>query len=217
MAQSGLEFTVWDWFAKKEGKSGKDCSAVHATVSQSVSVWAFRKTSPRCSKWLAAISTRATNASSSRSSRVGILNRPVPCVKAGPIYCLQVDANSIYHLSDAEHLAQLDQYNLLLVEQPLEHDDIFDHAKLQPKLKSPICLDESIVSPAHARWAIEMNACNVINIKPSRIGGFGDAIKIHDMAQAARHSSLAWRHVGNRHRTHWQCRTGQPAQLHPAR
>ena len=71
------------------------------------------------------------------------------------------------------------------MEQPLAHDDIFDHAKLKPMLRSPLCLDESIVSPEHARWAIEMNACDIINIKPSRIGGLGDAIKIHDMAQAA--------------------------------
>jgi O-succinylbenzoate synthase len=104
---------------------------------------------------------------------------------AWPNILLQVDANSIYHLSDAEHLAKLDEFNLLLIEQPLAHDDIFDHAKLQGKVKSPICLDESIVSPEHARWALEMNACGVINIKPSRIGGLADAKRIHDMAQAA--------------------------------
>jgi O-succinylbenzoate synthase len=72
-----------------------------------------------------------------------------------------------------------------LIEQPLAHDDIFDHAKLRPKLRSPLCLDESIVSPDHARWAIELNACGVINIKPSRIGGLTDARRIHDQAQAA--------------------------------
>ncbi len=104
---------------------------------------------------------------------------------AHPDLLLQVDANSIYHLRDADHLAQLDQFNLLLIEQPLAHDDIFDHAKLQGKIKSPICLDESIVSPEHARWALEMKACGVINVKPSRIGGLADAKRIHDMAQAA--------------------------------
>ena len=104
---------------------------------------------------------------------------------AWPNLMLQVDANSIYHLSDADHLAKLDEFNLLLIEQPLPHDDIFDHAKLQSKVKSPICLDESIVSPDHARWALEMKACGVINIKPSRIGGLADAKRIHDLAQAA--------------------------------
>jgi O-succinylbenzoate synthase len=104
---------------------------------------------------------------------------------AWPDIKLQVDANSIYRLADADHLAQLDQFDLLLIEQPLAHDDIFDHAKIQPKLRTPLCLDESIVSPDHARWAIELKACRVINIKPSRIGGLADARRIHDQAQAA--------------------------------
>ncbi len=104
---------------------------------------------------------------------------------AWPNLKLQVDANSIYRLSDAAHLAELDAFDLLLVEQPLAHDDIFDHAKLKPQLRTPLCLDESIVSPDHARWAIEMQACDIINIKPSRIGGYADARRIHDMAQEA--------------------------------
>jgi O-succinylbenzoate synthase len=102
-----------------------------------------------------------------------------------PDLLLQVDANSIYRLSDAEHLKELDQFDLLLVEQPLDHDDIFDHAKLKPLIDSPLCLDESIVSPEHARWALEMDACDIINIKPGRIGGLADSKRIHDMAQAA--------------------------------
>jgi O-succinylbenzoate synthase len=102
-----------------------------------------------------------------------------------PDILLQVDANSIYHLSDADHLAALDEFGLLLIEQPLAHDDIFDHAKLQPRFKTPICLDESIVSPDHARWAIELKACGVINIKPSRIGGLADARHIHDLCMDA--------------------------------
>lgn len=98
---------------------------------------------------------------------------------------LQVDANSIYTLDQAPQLAKLDEFELLLIEQPLAHDDIIDHAKLQRQLRTPICLDESIVSPDHARWAIELRACGVINIKPSRVGGFTAARQIHDMAQAA--------------------------------
>ena len=105
--------------------------------------------------------------------------------EAWPELLLQVDANSIYHLADGPHLAELDAFGLLLIEQPLGHDDIMDHAKLKPALKTPLCLDESIVSPEHARWAIELNACDIINIKPSRIGGLADAKRIHDLAQAA--------------------------------
>ncbi len=77
------------------------------------------------------------------------------------------------------------KFNLLLNEQPLGHDDIFDHAKLKKLIQTPLCLDECIVSPDHARWAIELDACDIINIKPSRIGGLADSKDIHDMAQAA--------------------------------
>src|SRR5690606_15347737 len=98
---------------------------------------------------------------------------------------LQVDANSIYTLDQADQLAQLDAFDLLLIEQPLAHDDIIDHAKLQRRLQTPICLDESIVSPEHARWALELQACRVINIKPSRVGGLTAARRIHDMCAEA--------------------------------
>jgi O-succinylbenzoate synthase len=93
---------------------------------------------------------------------------------------LQVDGNSVYRLSDAEHLKGLDDLNLLLIEQPLGEDDLIDHAKLQPQLKTPVCLDESITSATHARWALELGACRVINIKPGRVSGLHEAIRIHD-------------------------------------
>ncbi|MEZ4611875.1 MAG: enolase C-terminal domain-like protein [Caldilineaceae bacterium] len=97
---------------------------------------------------------------------------------------LQVDANSIYRLEDGPHLAELDPFNLLLIEQPLGHDDIFDHAKLKPMLKSPSAWMRASSRPT-TRWAIEMDACDIINIKPGRIGGLADSKRIHDMAQAA--------------------------------
>ena len=96
---------------------------------------------------------------------------------------LQVDANSSYSLNDAEHLAALDEFKLLLIEQPLGYDDLYEHALLQKKIKTPICLDESIVSPLHAKSAIEMGACKIINIKPSRVGGLAAAKKIHDISE----------------------------------
>jgi O-succinylbenzoate synthase len=96
---------------------------------------------------------------------------------------LQVDANSIYSLKDAEHLKKLDDYSLLLIEQPLAHDDIYEHSKLQKLLRIPVCLDESIVSPEHARTAIELEACRIINIKACRVGGLIAAKKIHHLAQ----------------------------------
>jgi O-succinylbenzoate synthase len=94
---------------------------------------------------------------------------------------LSVDANAAYRLEDAPVFEQLDALNLMYIEQPLAYDDLFDHAKLQARLKTPLCLDESIVSPDHARQAIEIGACRVINIKLGRVGGHTQAKKIHDL------------------------------------
>ncbi|SIN89862.1 O-succinylbenzoate synthase [Singulisphaera sp. GP187] len=97
-----------------------------------------------------------------------------------PEIALQVDANSAYTLADIEHLKQLDAFNLLLIEQPLAHDDIIDHARLQAALRTPVCLDESIHSAEDARKALDLQACRVINIKVSRVGGLLEAKRIHD-------------------------------------
>lgn len=97
---------------------------------------------------------------------------------------LQVDANSAYTLADIDHLKSLDDFGLLLIEQPLAHDDIIDHARLQAVMNTPICLDESIHSVDDARKAIEMDACRVINIKVSRVGGLREAKRIHDYCYA---------------------------------
>lgn len=101
-----------------------------------------------------------------------------------PDVALQVDANSAYTLDDLETLKKLDDFDLLLIEQPLAHDDIIDHAKLQNALRTPVCLDESIHSAADARKAIELGACRVINIKVSRVGGLLEAKRIHDVCQS---------------------------------
>lgn len=97
---------------------------------------------------------------------------------------LQVDANSAYSLADLEVFQKLDEFNLVMIEQPLAHDDIVDHATLQKAVKTPVCLDESIESVEDARKAIEIGACRVINIKPPRVGGFWEAKKIHDLCQS---------------------------------
>jgi O-succinylbenzoate synthase len=101
--------------------------------------------------------------------------------KAFPEIKLQVDANSAYTIEDTKHLKMLDEFKLLLVEQPLGHDDVLDHAKLQKKLSTPICLDESIHTPDDARKALEVEACKVINIKPGRVRGFQRSKEIHDL------------------------------------
>jgi len=98
---------------------------------------------------------------------------------AHPTVQLMLDANSAYTLADADYLKQLDEFNLLMLEQPLGHNDIYEHSKLQPQLTTPICLDESIHSAADARLAIELGAARVINLKPSRVSGFTESLAIY--------------------------------------
>jgi O-succinylbenzoate synthase len=102
-----------------------------------------------------------------------------------PNILLMADANSAYTLADADRLKRLDEFNLMMIEQPLGHDEIIDHAKLQAQLRTPICLDECIRSAHQARQAIEMQAGRIINIKLGRVGGFAQAKCVHDIAQAA--------------------------------
>lgn len=106
---------------------------------------------------------------------------PVRAVRrAFPDLPLMVDANSSYTLKDLDRLTELDHYNLLMIEQPLGHRDFVDHATLQEKLTTPLCLDESITSFEAAKTAISMNSCRIIAIKHSRVGGLSEAIRIHD-------------------------------------
>jgi o-succinylbenzoate synthase len=97
-----------------------------------------------------------------------------------PDILLMADANSAYTLDDIDTLKKLDELNLMMIEQPLSHDDIFDHATLQSELATPICLDESIHSFEDARKAVELGSCKIINIKIGRVGGLTESKKIHD-------------------------------------
>jgi O-succinylbenzoate synthase len=96
---------------------------------------------------------------------------------------LSVDANAAYTLADAPLFEALDELDLVMIEQPLGHDDLVDHAKLQARLRTPICLDESIRHAHDAAAAIQLDACRVINIKPGRVGGLLEAKRVHDLAR----------------------------------
>jgi o-succinylbenzoate synthase len=102
---------------------------------------------------------------------------------AYPNLPLMADANSAYSLEDIDQIRALDEFGLMMIEQPLGSDDIVDHSKLQSQLTTPICLDESITSSEDARKAIELGSCRVINIKMGRVGGFSEALKIHNLCQ----------------------------------
>jgi O-succinylbenzoate synthase len=101
--------------------------------------------------------------------------------KRHPDILLSVDANSAYTLAEGDRLEELDEFGLLMVEQPLDHDDLVDHAKLQEKMRTPICLDESITGIRRAEHALDMESCRMINIKIGRVGGYSQALAIHDL------------------------------------
>jgi O-succinylbenzoate synthase len=193
MARAALENAVWDLFAQARGvslahlladASGIALGAVarhHVPVGVSVGI------EPTLDELLARVERYVADG----YGRVKLKIKPgwdVAVVRAvrqrWPDLPLQVDANSAYTLADAAVLAELDQFNLLLIEQPLHHDDIVDHAVLQKQLRTPICLDESIHSPEHARWALDIQAGRVINIKVGRVGGFTAALAVHDLCAA---------------------------------
>jgi O-succinylbenzoate synthase len=101
-----------------------------------------------------------------------------------PDILLSVDANSAYTLADRDHLKQLDDFNLLMIEQPLQNDDVVDHAQLQKFIRTSICLDESVVGQRQAKTALELESCRIINIKIGRVGGYSESLAIHDLCLA---------------------------------
>jgi len=119
---------------------------------------------------------------------------------------LMVDANAAYTLADADHLARLDDHKLMMIEQPLDYDDVSDHAELQKKIATPICLDESIHTVRIARDAIAAGACRIINIKPGRVGGHRESIRLHDLCAARGipvwHGGMLETGIGRAHNIH---------------
>ncbi|HRJ56370.1 MAG TPA: o-succinylbenzoate synthase [Anaerolineales bacterium] len=183
LAKAGVEMALWDLIGKREGKSLKQLfGGVRDKVEVGVSIGI--QASPQ------KLVETATDFVNQGYARVKIKIKPGRDVEdaqavrvAFPNLRLQVDANSAYSMDDTDHLKPLDDLNLLLIEQPLFEDDIWDHHKFQAKFKTPVCLDESIVSPRHARYAIEMNACKIINIKAGRLGGLSQGVMVHDLCQ----------------------------------
>jgi len=119
---------------------------------------------------------------------------------------LMVDANAAYTLEDADRLAGFDRFDLLMIEQPLDYDDIRDHAALQARLRTAICLDESIHSIRAAEEALDQGACRIINIKPGRVGGHAQSIRLHDLCAARGipvwHGGMLESGIGRAHNVH---------------
>ncbi len=186
MARGGLEAAVWDLEARCDGVPlwRKIGGGVRREIPCGVSI-GIQNTVPQLLETI----ERELAAGYQRIKIkikpgwdvdvVGQVRERFPAIK------LMADANSAYTLADAEHLRRLDEFYLMMIEQPLSDDDIIDHAALQAKLSTPICLDECIRTAHHVEQAARLRACGIINIKLGRVGGFTEARRVHDAAQAA--------------------------------
>jgi len=206
MAKAAIEMAAWDLAARQQGVSlstllGGARSAIESGVSIGIQNSLDELVERVAIEWAAGY------------RRVKIKIKPgwdvdaVERVRArfGDIP-LMVDANAAYGLADAARLAELDRFNLTMIEQPLDYDDIRDHATLQRQLRTAICLDESIYSVKAAAEAIEMGACQVINIKPGRVGGHAESVRLHDLAAAhgvpVWHGGMLESGIGRAHNIH---------------
>lgn len=183
-AKAGLEMACWDLLGKAQGRSiGAMLGGSAVSIASGVSLGIEES--------LPALLRLVDQYIGEGYKRIKLKIAPgwdIDVVRAvrerHPDLPLQVDANSAYTLDDSDHLRRLDEFGLLLIEQPLAHDDIIDHARLQAILTTPVCLDESIHSADDARKAIDIAACRIINIKVSRVGGLLEAKRVHDVCLA---------------------------------
>jgi O-succinylbenzoate synthase len=206
MAKAGVEMAIWDLYARSIGQPlSKVLGGTRDRIASGVSIGiqdSLDQLLEKIERELAA-----------GYQRIKIKIKPgwdVEAVervraKLGGIP-LQVDANAAYSLDDAALLARLDPYDLLLIEQPLDYDDVMDHAVLQKRIKTPVCLDESIHTVRIARDAIAAQACKIINIKPGRVGGHQASIELHDLCAAngipVWHGGMLESGIGRAHNIH---------------
>lgn len=185
MAKAGLELAVIDAALRAEGRAFAEyLGAVRDRVPSGVSVGLQRDP--------AALVDTVGGYLDDGYVRIKIKIKPgrdladTAAVRAAfPGIPLQVDANSAYTLADADLLGGLDEFGLLLIEQPLQEDDLVDHAALAKRLRTPVCLDESITSLKAATDALALGSASVVNIKAGRVGGYLEAVAVHDLSRAA--------------------------------
>ncbi|MDN3354441.1 o-succinylbenzoate synthase [Actinomadura sp. DC4] len=191
MAKAALEMAVLDAELRAEGRSfGRELGAVRERVPCGVSVGIMDSVP----ELLDAVDGYLAEGYVRIKLKIepGWDVEPVRAVREryGDDLLLQVDANTAYTLADARQLARLDPFDLLLIEQPLDEEDVLGHVDLARLIRTPICLDESITSARDAAAAIRLGACSVVNIKPGRVGGYLEARRIHDVCAA--HGVPVW-------------------------
>lgn len=190
MAKAALENAVWDAEAKQKRQPlwkllGGSRREIHCGVSIGIQD-SIEQLQDRIASELAA-GYRRIKVKVKPGWDVNVLER---IRSRWPDILLSCDANSAYRLAELEHLRKFDQFNLLMIEQPLWNDDIYFHARLQKQLRTRICLDESIRNARDAETALELGACGIINIKVGRVGGFTEAKSVHDVCQS--HNIPVW-------------------------
>jgi O-succinylbenzoate synthase len=190
MAKAAVEMGIWAIAAERNGVSlTRQLRGERSRIPVGISLGI--QTSPD------ALVAKAATSASAGYRKIKLKIEPgadieyVAAVRAAlPNAPLMVDANNAYTLADADHLARLDDFELIMIEQPLEHEDVVRHAALQRRLRTPLCLDESITSVNRAEDMIELGSGRIINIKPGRVGGFTESMAIHDLC--VRHRVPVW-------------------------
>ena len=187
MAKAAVEMAAWDLYARQRGESlSATLGGVRDRIASGVSIGIQDSIAQLLDKVGAELAAGY--------QRIKIKIKPAPAWDIEPVAAirerfgpipLMVDANAAYPASTAARLSELDAFGLMMVEQPLDYDDILEHATLQRRLRTPICLDESIKSVNAAREALALQACRIINIKPGRMGGFTESIRLHDLCAAS--------------------------------
>jgi o-succinylbenzoate synthase len=197
LAKHMVEAAVWDALAKANGLSLADAFAAHLPAGHTSRGYANVGVSigiqPTIEATLKIIEKRLGEG----YRRIKLKIQPGWDVKlargvraAYPDILMMLDANSAYTLDDAAHLRQLDEFNLLMLEQPLGYNDIYEHSKLQPQLTTSICLDESIHSVNDLRLALDLEACRILNLKPARVSGYTESLEIYKIC--TEHSLPLW-------------------------
>lgn len=185
-ARAGLEAAVWDAFAKVNDLRLTDCFAAYAPAGHETEGRATVGVSIGIQKSLEATLAAVAGRLAQGYCRIKLKIKRGWDVEVArvvraeyPDILLMLDANSDYSISDADHLAGLDAFNLLMIEQPLAHDDIYQHGVLGRRLQTRICLDESIKSASDLLVALQVGAIGILNLKPARVGGFSECLEIY--------------------------------------
>jgi o-succinylbenzoate synthase len=206
MAKAALEMAAWDLAARsRDAPLSRLLGGTRAEIASGVSIGIQDS--------LEDLAAKITTELAAGYRRIKIKIKPGWDVAAAEMIRarfggipLMVDANAAYTLADASHLASLDRFDLMMIEQPLEYDDLRDHAALQRSIATPICLDESIHSVRAAEEAIALAACRIVNIKPGRLGGHAESIRVHDLCAAhgipVWHGGMLESGIGRAHNIH---------------